>query len=425
MKPDQWLAAANSVHGAINEILMTTLANDLKIRELSKEINLKTLQNEPIATSQTSMFAVMVPVESDVASKLKIELSYQIPRATWKPIYDARLSTEGKGSLELTQYGVVNQATGEDWTGVELKLSTAQPQRGTRLPDLSPMWLDAYETRGAGGSAMPIPIGRPNDDSLSIPPAQKAEAGDPLQEWRSKSEARRLSLESESAPPEPEKAVAFTPAVLETGGFMSEYKITGPSTVLADGTETKLLVGAFDTDSKIQVHVRPQVSTEAYLIAHATLKGEAPVLPGQLNLFRDGAFTGQAFLPMLRPGEDREISFGVDDQVSVKRKTLKNETKEEGLISKDNVVSRQYVTEIQNLHAEPVNIVLREMVPTSRNEKAVVFLRKDVTSPGFVADAKNIKGMLHWNFDLKPKEKKEMKVSWTVTWPKDHRLTGL
>ncbi len=57
--------------------------------------------------------------------------------------------------------------------------------------------------KGAG-SSMPIPIGRPNEDALSIPPAQKAEAGDPLQEWRAKAEARRLSLESESAPPEEE-----------------------------------------------------------------------------------------------------------------------------------------------------------------------------------------------------------------------------
>lgn len=62
----------------------------------------------------------------------------------------------------------------------------------------------AKEAAQRGGSAMPIPIGKPQDDALTLPPAAKQEAGDPLQEWRAKAEARRLSLENEAAPPEEE-----------------------------------------------------------------------------------------------------------------------------------------------------------------------------------------------------------------------------
>lgn len=60
----------------------------------------------------------------------------------------------------------------------------------------------AVEAEKGGSSSMPIPIGKPQDDQLSIPPAVKPEAADPLQEWRQKAEARRLSLENEAAPPE-------------------------------------------------------------------------------------------------------------------------------------------------------------------------------------------------------------------------------
>lgn len=60
----------------------------------------------------------------------------------------------------------------------------------------------AKEAEAKGSSSMPIPIGKPQSEELTLPPAAKQEAGDPLQEWRAKAEARRLSLESESAPPE-------------------------------------------------------------------------------------------------------------------------------------------------------------------------------------------------------------------------------
>ena len=87
------------------------------------------------------------------------------------------------------------------------------------------------------GSSMPIPIGRPNEDALSIPPAQKAEAGDPLQEWRAKAEAKRLSLEGEAAP----SSATWTP--------MSGARTAGDGRVLnqAPAEELAKIQGKEDT----------------------------------------------------------------------------------------------------------------------------------------------------------------------------------
>ena len=71
------------------------------------------------------------------------------------------------------------------------------------------------EAASRGGSAMPISIGSAQTEQLSVPPAQPAAAADPLQEWRQKAEGRRLSLESETAPPEADDASAAQP--LEKG----------------------------------------------------------------------------------------------------------------------------------------------------------------------------------------------------------------
>ncbi len=425
LKPEQWEAAANSIEKANLDINKAELALDVKERDLDREIEKARSELMQFGSIGARNYAVMVPLETASATKLTIELSYQVRNATWFPLYDARLDTKGENPLQIVQYGVVQQKTGEDWRNVTLSLSTARPQQSAVLPILRPIWIDAELV-----------------SDLAVPP-QPTGTADPLAEWRQKAEARRLSLESETAPPESEETEAapvpmvtpirpvdgyraqLTPAIIETGGYVSEYKIQGPANVLSDGSETKLMIGNFDAQSELQVHVKPQQSTNAYLVAQMKLKGDAPILPGTVNLFRDGAFIGPGNIPLLRPDEEYDLSFGLDDQVLVKHNTLKDENKEEGMISKDNVIERQYVTEIENLHNEPVKVVVMEMVPTSKNEKVSIDVRKDFTGAGYAMDVKNIKGLMQWKFDMPAKSKKELKLGWRVIWPKDHRLKGL
>lgn len=425
IKPEQWEAAANSIEKSNLEINKAEIALDVKERALDRETARARSELMEFGKAESMNYAVMVPIEISRATKLTIDLSYQVKNATWLPLYDARLDTTGENDLQIVQYGVVRQRTGEDWQNVALSLSTARPQLAASLPYLKPIWIDAEIIR-----------------DLAVPPLPRGTA-DPLAEWRHKAEARRLSLDSETARPESEEIevapmplvtpirpqggyrAQLTPAVIETGGFVSEYKIQGPANVLSDGSDTRLMIGDFDTQSEIQVHVKPQQSTDAYLVAQMKLKEESPILPGMISLFRDGAFIGKGDIPLLRPDEEYDLYFGIDDQVVVKHNTMKDENKEEGVLSKDNVIERQYVTEIENLHNEPIQVVVMEMIPTSKNEKVSIDVRKDFTAAGYAMDVKNIKGLMQWKFDMPAKSKKEIKLGWRVTWPEDHRLKGL
>jgi uncharacterized protein (TIGR02231 family) len=221
------------------------------------------------------------------------------------------------------------------------------------------------------------------------------------------------------------KEAEFQTAQIETGGFVSEYKIPGPASITADGTETKVMVGTFGTESTLQIHVKPQLSTEAFLVAKAKLKGDSPILAGQVSLFRDGAFVGKSNLPLLRPDEEHSLFFGADDQVSVKRKVLKDEKTEAGMILRDNIQERHFITEIQNLHTKPVTIVVKESTPVGRNDKITTDIVKSETTSGYEQDSANIKGLLRWEFTIEPKAKKDVKLGWKVTWPKDTNLSGI
>jgi hypothetical protein len=64
---------------------------------------------------------------------------------------------------------------------------------------------NAEEAAQSGGSAIPTPIQANQTNTLAVPTSPAAPAGDPLAEWRAKTEAKRLKMEQE-APPEDKEA---------------------------------------------------------------------------------------------------------------------------------------------------------------------------------------------------------------------------
>ncbi|MDH5721921.1 MAG: mucoidy inhibitor MuiA family protein [Alphaproteobacteria bacterium] len=412
LNTESWSGAVDVIFTKIAENLKADIAQDIKIRDIDDEINKINNELRELRTGQKQSFEVTLPFESDKAAELTVSLIYQIPSVSWQPVYDARLDVKS-GKLNLVQYGSVGQLTGEDWEDVALTLSTARPSRGAGLPDLEPQWVSLYENmpmKGRGyGDATPayiMAVEEKNEDSLE----------------------RAITMGSSAIPvPEAPKAkeASFQSAQIDTGGFVSEYKITGPSTVKADGTKAKLLVGSFEVDNKLQIQIKPKFGTDAYLVAMATLKGEAPILPGQVNLFRDGAYIGQSYTKMLRPGDETNLAFGIDDNVVVTRNTLKDERSEAGLISKESQITRSFVTEIKNLHKEPVEIALLDNVPVSKDERIRVEVLKDETTQGYQSDVDDKKGVLQWVKKYKPSEEIKINLGWRVSWPKDQNISGL
>jgi hypothetical protein len=64
-----------------------------------------------------------------------IRIEYQVAAARWAPSYVARIDGD---RAEMQLRAVVAQKTGEDWNGVALRLSTAEPAQFTQLPELVP-----------------------------------------------------------------------------------------------------------------------------------------------------------------------------------------------------------------------------------------------------------------------------------------------
>ncbi|HEY0255167.1 MAG TPA: DUF4139 domain-containing protein, partial [Kofleriaceae bacterium] len=85
-----------------------------------------------------------------------VHLEYQVRAARWAPSYVAKLDGE-KVTFELR--AVVAQATGEAWTGVAMKLSTAEPTQWAELPELHAQKIGRRQSEPAKKGFKPPPTG--------------------------------------------------------------------------------------------------------------------------------------------------------------------------------------------------------------------------------------------------------------------------
>ena len=276
------------------------------------------------------------------------------------PIYDARLASPAKGEagakIELVRRAEVQQATTESWDNVALTLSTARPAGATAAPDLVPQGVNAFdEGRGRNYSRdARIRDCRLETSSMILSSGTGLPAPRSVEQMEAdvKSRASRRFMESRAA------SVSTIPVPQRKCG----------------SRPTRL-------GAKLSARTVPKLDPNAYLTAAFTVIGETPLLPGPVTLYRDGVYMGQGYLPMLSPGEETKLGFGVDDLVKVKRAEVTRIKGEEGLITTSNVDTRAYDLTVKNLHDFPLDVTVIDQMPFSTNEDVTVATLSGMTPP--------------------------------------------
>jgi hypothetical protein len=81
---------------------------------------------------------VVVTFQSESAQTVTFNPVYRISGCGWNAQYDLRVDSNDK-TAQIQYYGMVSQNTGEDWDGVNVVLSTADPVNNNELPELKPL----------------------------------------------------------------------------------------------------------------------------------------------------------------------------------------------------------------------------------------------------------------------------------------------
>lgn len=363
----------------------------VKRRELKREIDAVQARLGQLRNSETIRRRdIQVAVEATAETDLELQVTYVVKGASWKPLYDIRL--EGQ-MVSVSYLASVTQRSGEDWTGVGLSLSTARPATSTELPELKPWYLDTQ---------------RPAPPRVMMARLAAAPAAPP-------GGAPQAVLED--AVPE---SVPVAMATVETSEAAVTYRVTQPVTVPSDGAPHKTTVAVLDLTAQLDYVTAPKLAEEAYLRAKIKNTSVYILLPGSVNIFHGADFVGVTQLETIAPNEEFEAHLGVDDRIKVERELVER-TVDKTLIGNTRRMVFAYKITLTNLLATPAKVTVLDQLPVARSEEIKVKPREISPKP---ASLDNL-GILTWNLELKPQEKREVTVGFAVEYPREMRLFGI
>jgi uncharacterized protein (TIGR02231 family) len=387
------------------EAQKSVLEAQIKMRETDRQIADLTGKLATLAPAQEERTEVKVFVNAGAPLDAELTIRYQVQTASWTPFYDARLLTGTRDlppKLQLIRRASIQQKTGESWDDVQLALSTARPGAGSAAPVLRPITVDyapdaqpPAEPRGRMGYAAPVPT-----DQLNL----------------NDDERRTVDKSKEAA----EVSAGEGRAQIEMQAFQAVYAIAGRVAVPSTGEMKRVQIDDLALDPTLTVRTVPKAEQKAYLYAKLTTARGTPVLPGTVSLFRDGTFVGNGRLPLLAPGEEHELGFGVDDMVRVRHAIIEDKRGETGLISTSKTDVRNYRITVKNLHQRPIQLSVLDQIPVSQNDAIKIELQGR-TAPTR-RDVEDKRGVLAWDMALTPDEEKAVEFGYRVSWPGAKRV---
>jgi uncharacterized protein (TIGR02231 family) len=371
-------------------------------RELGRRIEAARAELQKLQAKRgTARKTIAVELRAEKGGSFEVEVSYLVPAAGWRPIWDARLLPE-KNLVELALHASVTQSSGEDWSGVRLAVSTAEPGRGLRVPELEPHWIDKVR-----------------------PPAPRpAAAQAPRRGMAMKAAPAAAAPQKEEAEAPMEMAMEEPAAEMAQGLLSATFTAPRRESVDGAGRARKVFLARFPLPAEVSRTAAPRLDPVAYLTAKAVNEAGAPLLPGDASVFLGDEFVGRAALPATPPGGELRLAFGADERIKVERRVVERRHETSGLLSKDDVYRYRVRVSVKNLTSAPAPVRLLDLVPVSRDEEIRVKVLDGSTPPTEPEDPMK-PGVRTWVLPLQPKEEKVVELRYEVRFPRGTAVSGL
>jgi uncharacterized protein (TIGR02231 family) len=384
-------AAVDTIKRGGREALAQIQRTQVQLREVEKKIKAAQRELDKARSGARDQRSITVAVAAQQAGS--IQLSYQVNRAGWKPAYRASLNST-TSTIELERMAVVAQKSGEDWSGVEMRLSTGQPRLSPQAPEPMPQRLTYYPPRP------------PQESRIAEAPAYAPPpAAAPVVVTGS-----RIVADN------------FIPPVLETQGtFDTEFSVPNRVTLASDGREITLALSTIKVPAKQRVRVVPRQEKFAVITAEAE-RPSGVWLNGNVQLFRDGGYVGATYWNT-QSSSKLALSFGRDELVRVTVDRADQQSGSRGFLSQRGEQQVADVFTISSFHKAPVELLVLESTPVSASEEIKV---KQTFSPQpSIAAWEQRQGVVGWEKTIAPNETMKISVGYNITYPKEGTVVGM
>ena len=369
---------------------------DEEVRLLSEQITLLKEELDKIRQlDRKEQNNIEIIVQAEKTITMEFEISYILPGAWWRTSYDAKLDTK-TDQVRFFYYGEVRQLTGEHWENARILLSTAETTRSMEIPAIYPVYLSGYEEK--------------RDKTLII---QRADAKKELS-------AEREEMGDTGA--EEEEEPAESPVAAVRKGTTYTFEVSKPYTVPADGLWHKVLILETEMEAESGYETIPEAMEYVYLKANLKNISALPLLAGKVAVYRNESYTGKSNLSYAAPQESFSLSFGIDEDLKVKRVRIYKGVENKKLLTK-NERYWSYKFVLYNYKSSRSKVILKEAVYHSMIKEVEVEILGTTTGEY----KKSEDGVLSWELTLPsdPFNYTTVELDYKVVAPKSFNLAAL
>ncbi|HRI50730.1 MAG TPA: mucoidy inhibitor MuiA family protein, partial [Pseudomonadota bacterium] len=385
-----WAAALESMQQARLQGVSEQVELAARQRELAQKLDELRRQRQQTqdAAARRELIAEVL-VSCPAGKSATVELSYMVGGARWAPAYEARLG-DTDTEVALASYATVTQASGEDWRGTQITLSTAIPRQNATPPELSPLRVYA----------------EPRE-----PPRKVLVSRQELQEHATTPGSGGL----------PVTGKAGGRAQVVGQGLSAQFVIQAPADVPGDGTPARLLIAESRLRAQLKYRTVPKLLPYVFRVADLTNTAGFPLLAGPVDTFRKGQFFARYELNRVAAGERFLLSFGITDGLKVKRLVVEEIARDRGLLGSTRRHRYSYRYEVQNFLGRTEELELAEHIPVSELDEVKVALDPKTTA-GY--DLVAADGILTWKVPLRVGEKKVLDLAYYIDVPASYETGG-
>lgn len=190
------------------------------------------------------------------------------------------------------------------------------------------------------------------------------------------------------------------------------YEIKHPYDIPSTGQPEVVDIQTLEIYADFIYSTSPKARENAFLVAEIPNWEELKLLDGESNLYFEDSFVGKSIIDTSIGKDTLAISMGKDEGIVVSRKRLK-EFEKERLFSNKKREERTFEITVVNTKSSKVNINIYDQIP-------IISSKSYKVNPIDLSDAKLDKetGLLTWKAELKPGEKKVIRFSYSVDYPR-------
>jgi uncharacterized protein (TIGR02231 family) len=403
---------------------LVALQQQVQANQEKAEFAQRKLRELTSGTARTERDAVIV-VEKSNAAAGKVRLNYLVDSASWRPQYKLRAGKTTKEKVQLEYLAAVVQHTGEDWSGVKLVLSTAQPMLNAAPPELQVLQV-AVVPRGASSA-----VGR-HPDAMELEEQVKNLRSKAQMDFNNRKQSSGIGLFNTAAALDQSWELLNPEAAVKRGCLLSvregpsvTYHLNTRLSVPSRNDEQILEVTRIELPPEYYYKAVPILTSHVYRLADLNNRSNYVLLPGEATMYIDTDFVGQMNLPLVAIGEQFTVGFGVDPQLQVQRQMIdKARTTQGG----NQALRYDYRILVSSYKSERVQLQVWDRLPHADNDAVGVTLLR--TAPELSKDALYLReqrpsNLLRWDVQVEPNRsgEKALPITYEFKLELDRQMT--